>query len=177
MSEDNLREKLGVVCTARQLIMGEAWVQKVLQLKQVSSCILHVHSRVSKAILARVQLPIHMFAYSSTRLAGKQTANGCAAICILQPHLRSQGCSDVQVTHVVNVTCVSFRCNRCRVPRFSYRSASHTSSLGVIILLVSTCQYTLGIFCRRASIGLPLYPPCMPAVLAVDAMGKGTIVV
>ncbi|CAM9388206.1 unnamed protein product, partial [Sphacelaria rigidula] len=35
MSEDNLRAKLGVVCTARQLIMGEAWVQKVLQLKQV----------------------------------------------------------------------------------------------------------------------------------------------
>lgn len=35
MTEDDLREKLGVVCAARQLIMGEAWVQKVLQLKQV----------------------------------------------------------------------------------------------------------------------------------------------
>lgn len=36
MSEEGLREKLQVVCTSRQLIMGEAWVQKVLQLKQVS---------------------------------------------------------------------------------------------------------------------------------------------
>lgn len=36
MSEEGLREKLEVVCTSRQLIMGEAWVQKVLQLKQVS---------------------------------------------------------------------------------------------------------------------------------------------
>lgn len=35
MSEEGLREKLQVVCTSRQLIMGESWVQKVLQLKQV----------------------------------------------------------------------------------------------------------------------------------------------
>lgn len=36
MSEVGLCEKLEVVCTSRQLIMGEAWVQKVLQLKQVN---------------------------------------------------------------------------------------------------------------------------------------------
>lgn len=36
MSEEGLREKLDVVCSARQLIMREAWVQKVLQLKQVN---------------------------------------------------------------------------------------------------------------------------------------------
>lgn len=35
MSEEGLREKLEVVCTARRFLMGEAWVQKVLQLKQV----------------------------------------------------------------------------------------------------------------------------------------------
>ncbi|CAM9106263.1 unnamed protein product [Ectocarpus fasciculatus] len=35
MTEEGLREKLEVVCTARRLLMGEAWVQKVLQLKQV----------------------------------------------------------------------------------------------------------------------------------------------
>lgn len=35
MSEEHLREKLGVVCASKQLVMGEAWVQKVLQLKQV----------------------------------------------------------------------------------------------------------------------------------------------
>lgn len=36
MCEEGLREKLEVVCTGRRLLMGEAWVQKVLQLKQVS---------------------------------------------------------------------------------------------------------------------------------------------
>ena len=36
MSEEGLREKLEVVCTSRQFVMGETWVQKVLQLKQVS---------------------------------------------------------------------------------------------------------------------------------------------
>lgn len=35
MSEEGLREKLEVVCETRRLLMGEAWVQKVLQLKQV----------------------------------------------------------------------------------------------------------------------------------------------
>lgn len=35
MSEEALRAKLGVVCSAKHLVMGEAWVQKVLQLKQV----------------------------------------------------------------------------------------------------------------------------------------------
>lgn len=35
MREEDLRQKLGIVCGARHLIMGEAWVQKVLQLKQV----------------------------------------------------------------------------------------------------------------------------------------------
>lgn len=46
MTEDDLREKLGVVCAARQLIMGEAWVQKVLQLKQVSFSVESCSSRV-----------------------------------------------------------------------------------------------------------------------------------
>lgn len=35
MKEEDLREKLGVACAAKHLVMGEAWVQKVLQLKQV----------------------------------------------------------------------------------------------------------------------------------------------
>ena len=33
--EEELRQKLCVVCAARRFVMGEAWVQKVLQLKQV----------------------------------------------------------------------------------------------------------------------------------------------
>lgn len=37
MKEKDLRETLGVVCAARRLFMGEAWVQKVLQLKQVNA--------------------------------------------------------------------------------------------------------------------------------------------
>lgn len=36
MHEEDLRQKLGTVCAARRFVMGEAWVQKVLQLKQVS---------------------------------------------------------------------------------------------------------------------------------------------
>lgn len=35
MREEDLRAKLGVVCAGKRLVMGEAWVQKVLQLKQV----------------------------------------------------------------------------------------------------------------------------------------------
>lgn len=36
MREEAVREQLEVVCGARHYIMGEAWVQKVLQLKLVS---------------------------------------------------------------------------------------------------------------------------------------------
>lgn len=42
MREEDLRQKLGVVCAARRLIMGEAWVQKVLQLKQVNKIAKHL---------------------------------------------------------------------------------------------------------------------------------------
>lgn len=37
MREEAVREQLAVVCAARHYIMGEAWVQKVLQLKLVST--------------------------------------------------------------------------------------------------------------------------------------------
>lgn len=38
MREETVREQLAVVCAARHYVMGEAWVQKVLQLKLVSTC-------------------------------------------------------------------------------------------------------------------------------------------
>lgn len=59
MSEEGLREKLEVVCTARQLVMGEAWVQKVLQLKQVSE-------RTSISISIPVSISSEVVAVSNT---------------------------------------------------------------------------------------------------------------
>lgn len=39
MREEGIREKLELVCASRHLLMGEAWVQKVLQLKQVNTSV------------------------------------------------------------------------------------------------------------------------------------------
>lgn len=72
MSEDNLRAKLGVVCTARQLIMGEAWVQKVLQLKQVGSCESHVHPRGTRKSKGMRRIDTSTSTTTSTRACAVQ---------------------------------------------------------------------------------------------------------